>query len=440
MSGSRIHAALLVIGVAFGGPGAGADDAGAIGGSHLRGLVWHAETLDGEVLQSHDADRVFNPASVVKLATTLWALERLGPEHRYETRIHTTGKLDPESGTLDGDLIVVGGGDPDFHQENAFGIARRLNELGIRTVKGRLLVHAPFYVGWEGGSEKRVQDPDQRIRVMASRMRKMLDPNRWSRSNQRAWRKYAARHGLPSGELPRVAVLGGYGIAQSEPDDLALLVHRSKTLATTLRRLNCYSNNDIDRIGDALGEPEELASRLSSNWNLPVESVVLESTSGLGTNRMTPRQVVKLLRDLVRSGRDLGLDPDEVLPVAGCDPGTLKFFPRLNEGDYAGSVIGKTGTLFYTDHGVSVLAGIAGTAEGDALFVVAMPRSGRKVHWARRLEQTFVLELIDSLGGPRPRACRGDLPLPDHDVLFVGRPVETDPPFDGATGEDQTSF
>jgi len=401
--------------------GLASEAVGSIGDSQLRGLVWHAELLDGQVLQSRQADRIFNPASVVKIATTLWALERLGPEHRYKTRIHATGELDPATGRLDGDLVVVGDGDPDFHQENAFGIALQLNRLGIRSVGGRLLVQGPFWIGWEGGSEKRVQDPDQRARVMASRMQKALDPHRWSHSGQRAWREFAIRRKLPSREAPRVEVLGGTGIAATEPSGRPLLVHRSKTLATTLRRLNCYSNNDIERIGEALGEPGQLAESLTGRWELEAETVVLESTSGLGSNRMTPRLVVKLLRELVLAGRDLGVEPDEVLPVAGCDPGTLKFFPQLNDETYSASVVGKTGTLFYTDHGVSVLAGIARTARGDVLFCVAMPRSGRKVHWARRLEQTFVVELIDSLGGPRPGICRGDLPMPDEDALLIAR-------------------
>lgn len=415
-----------------GSPGLATDDLGSIGGSEYRGMVWHAESLDGEVLQSKRADRAFNPASVVKVATTLWALERLGPEHRYQTRLYATGELDTESGRLDGDLVIVGDGDPDFHQENAFGIALQLNRLGIRSVGGRLLVYGPFWIGWEGGSEKRVQDPQQRSRVMAARAQKALDPHRWSRSHQRAWRAYAARQQLSARETPRVEVLGGSGIAETEPTGRPLLVHRSKTLATTLRRLNCYSNNDIERIGESLGVPEQLASSLTERWEIETETVMLESTSGLGSNRMTPRLVVKLLRELVLVGRDLGLEPDEVLPVAGCDPGTLKFFPRLNEGAYFASVVGKTGTLFYTDHGVSVFAGIARTARGDVLFCVAMPRSGKQVHWARKLEQNFVVELIDSRGGPLSRTCRGELPMPDEGALIIVRPPRHVAPAAGA--------
>jgi len=49
-------------------------------------LVFHAETASGETVASQLADLPFNPASVVKVATSLWALESLGPDHRYSSR------------------------------------------------------------------------------------------------------------------------------------------------------------------------------------------------------------------------------------------------------------------------------------------------------------------------------------------------------------------
>ena len=41
-------------------------------------LLFHAETLEGAVLESRGADTPFNPASLIKVGTSLWALERLG--------------------------------------------------------------------------------------------------------------------------------------------------------------------------------------------------------------------------------------------------------------------------------------------------------------------------------------------------------------------------
>ena len=96
-------------------------------------LVWYWERADGTA-DSRRADESLNPASVVKVATTLWALETLGPTHRFRTTFAVRGTIDVESGVLHGDVLVFGNGDPDFHVENAQLVARRLIEAGVQLV------------------------------------------------------------------------------------------------------------------------------------------------------------------------------------------------------------------------------------------------------------------------------------------------------------------
>jgi D-alanyl-D-alanine carboxypeptidase/D-alanyl-D-alanine-endopeptidase (penicillin-binding protein 4) len=397
--------------------------AAALAADPYRGLVWHVESLDGTVIDSRKADEPINPASIVKLATTLWALEAHGPDQRLETAFVARGALDPETGVLDGDLIVIGGGDPDFHRENAFLVARALNDLGVRTIRGDLLVNSRFWIGWEGGASHRLNDPAARSSLMASRLRSALDRRRWDRATQRAWRELAARRQLGSALPPRVEVLGEFGPLDGASAGRALVVHRSKPLAVVLRRFNCYSNNDIERVAELGTTAGELAGRLVARWGLPARSITFETASGLGTNRLTPRQIVRLLRELRTTCERLGLDLATVLPVNGCDPGTLHMFPRLNDVKYAASLVGKTGTLPYTDDGVSVLAGLVRTVQGELLFSVVMPRAGRKLHWARSREEAWLLDLIAAHGGPNPGSCGEPLPLPD-----AGAEIVLDPP------------
>ncbi len=61
-------------------------------------------------LLAHGENRSFNPASVMKLVTTLAALDSLGPAYTFRTRVYTQGAL--VDGVLQGNLIVQGGGDP----------------------------------------------------------------------------------------------------------------------------------------------------------------------------------------------------------------------------------------------------------------------------------------------------------------------------------------
>ncbi|MBP7146748.1 MAG: D-alanyl-D-alanine carboxypeptidase [Acidobacteria bacterium] len=370
-------------------------------------LVWHVETLDGQVLDSRRGDQAINPASVVKTATTLWALERLGPEHRFETRVLASGPLQP-SGRLDGDLVIDGGGDPDFQVENAFLVALELNRRGVTSVRGALAVDREFWIGWEGGSARRDPDPLRRATTMATRLRRALDPARWDAAARGAWKHLASARGLDPARPPKVAIAGGVKVVD-EPAGEFLLAHRGQRLVDTLRRMNCFSNNDIERVGAGLGTAADLQTWLAERWGLPPGALRLDTTSGLGTNRLTPRMVVSLLRDLHNVTRRMELPIEGVLPASGCDPGTVaNMYRRISAGPPA-SVVGKTGTLTSTDGGISVFAGFAHTAQGDLIFCVAAPRAAGRLRQARSQEEQWVLELVQRHGGPVASMCAAPL-------------------------------
>ena len=100
---------------------------------------WMVIDLDtGEVLDQNQADIAFAPASVAKLPTTLYALDRLGPEHRFETQVAITGRVQGE--TLEGDLILIGGGDPELDSDDLLPLVTQSTERGFRHVTGQFLV------------------------------------------------------------------------------------------------------------------------------------------------------------------------------------------------------------------------------------------------------------------------------------------------------------
>lgn len=367
--------------------------------------MWHVESPGGESLDSSRADESINPASIVKVATSLWALERLGPRHRFETSVGVRGTVDEDSGVLDGDLVVLGGADPDFHVENAFLVARALNRAGIKAVSGQLVVVGDFWIGWEGGSEGTLSDPDRRARRMALRLRDAVDYRRWTRGTRREWDRFVERREIPSGPRPRVVVSGGVDISDDPGLFEPLLVHRSNELVNILKRFNTYSNNDIERLGASLGTPDDLASFLVERWDLPENGTRIETLSGLGTNRMTPREIVRLMRELRGTCRRMGIQVEDVLPVAGCDPGTMRSFSRLANGPASKVLIGKTGTLTYTDDGITALAGYVHTSGGELIFCVAAPRASGRISTARYAEESWLLDRINDHGGPQSRTC-----------------------------------
>ncbi|HYC57826.1 MAG TPA: D-alanyl-D-alanine carboxypeptidase, partial [Candidatus Binatia bacterium] len=214
----------------------------------------------------------------------------------------------------------------------------------------------------------------------------------------------AGRNGWPASERPAIAVRGGIrrGIPQQRT---ALLTHRSETLATALHRFNVFSNNDIERLDASVGGPPALAAFLSERWGQAASGIRFETTSGLHSNRMTPRQVVRLMRELHLLLQQHGLELGNVLPVMGCGDSTLRhLFPRLRENGKADGFAGKTGTLNTTDGGVSALAGLL-PAKEPVLFFVAAPGAGNVLERARAAEEDWLTRLIAQSGPLEKPRC-----------------------------------
>lgn len=85
--------------------------------SSLTGQVAYVlmDLATGRVLEARDPDRPLAPASVTKLVTALYAFDKLGAEHRFATRLVAAGPV--RDGILQGDLVLVGGGDPDLDSD-----------------------------------------------------------------------------------------------------------------------------------------------------------------------------------------------------------------------------------------------------------------------------------------------------------------------------------
>ncbi|HEV2687377.1 MAG TPA: D-alanyl-D-alanine carboxypeptidase/D-alanyl-D-alanine-endopeptidase [Bryobacteraceae bacterium] len=128
---------------------------------------------DGKVLYERNQDRLFVPASNMKLFTTALALVRLGPQYRFTTQIGADQPIDAR-GTLGGNLIFLGGGDPSlsgraypYQNHSTSGgefsfhaVDELVNQLvarGLKRVDGdivgddRRYVWSPYADGWSFG-------------------------------------------------------------------------------------------------------------------------------------------------------------------------------------------------------------------------------------------------------------------------------------------------
>ena len=352
------------------------------------------ETIDGQKVMEQAADVTFNPASAVKLATALNALHNFGPGHRFSTGVWTNGSLDPATGTLTGDLIISGR-DPSLHYEHAIQIAHELNEMGVRTVTGDLIVAPRFTMNFDWSAQR---SGDAFYDTLDSSRRPVAAVRAWN-EERAVFADYAAYPTVPS-----VAVMGAVYV-NSVPEGARLLLdHRSSKLVDILKVLLCYSNNFMaERIGDNLGGAIGVEQFVRQTLDLQPSEVKLASTSGLGVNRVTPRAMMKILRALRDELAKNKLTFSDIMPVAGVDPGTLEKRYAATRG--RGSVVAKTGTLIRTDGGASALVGQMRAASGETLLFVIFNMRGNVTRF-REAQDQIVAQIQNARGGPAPFSYR----------------------------------
>lgn len=134
---------------------------------------WGMEFYDiasGKVIMSHNGERLFVPGSTTKVVTMSTALETLGPDHRFRTRVYRTGPL--QAGIVQGDLVLVASGDPNLSgrarddgtyafndMDHSYGgqplptdplttlraMAKQVAARGIKGITGQVIVDASLF-------------------------------------------------------------------------------------------------------------------------------------------------------------------------------------------------------------------------------------------------------------------------------------------------------
>ncbi|MGJ7906037.1 D-alanyl-D-alanine carboxypeptidase/D-alanyl-D-alanine endopeptidase [Actinopolyspora sp. H202] len=101
------------------------------------------DPVTDRILYRRSPDRRLIPASNAKLFTAAAALEALGPDFRFDTRVLATGEQ--QAGVLSGDLYLRGGGDPTMSAGDYRALADRVAESGVRVVRGDVLADDSYF-------------------------------------------------------------------------------------------------------------------------------------------------------------------------------------------------------------------------------------------------------------------------------------------------------
>ncbi len=332
-------------------------------------------------------------ASLTKIATSLAALAKLGADHRFETRIYTTGRL--KDGVLQGDLLIEGGSDPLFVWEEAIAIGNQLNTLGIRQITGNLIINGNFAMNFKS-------DPQ----IAGEFLKQALNASLWSPVVEK---QYQA---LPPGTpRPQVEIQGKVYLQSTIPQNAQLLLrHQSLTLAQLLKQMNLYSNNEMaEMLAETVGGASVVAQLAAQAAKVPAAEIQLENGSGLSiNNRISPRAVCSMLMALEEKLKTSPLQVTDLFPVGGRDREGTMHWRTIPSG-----VAIKTGTLAQ----VSALAGVIPTKERGVVWFAVINHGGNIEQL--RTEQDRLLQRLSQHWQIIPVAAK--MPSP-RETVYLGDP------------------
>jgi len=128
-------------------------------------VALYVQEVDAQTpLLAWNADQPMNPASAMKLVTTLAALEVLGPTYSWPTEAYAHGTLAGD--TLNGDLVLKGYGDPKLDLGRFWDLLSELRSRGLREIRGDLVVDRSYFQLEHTDPSRFDNDPSRPYNVM----------------------------------------------------------------------------------------------------------------------------------------------------------------------------------------------------------------------------------------------------------------------------------
>ena len=350
--------------------------------------------VDGDTVVDLNGTDMRPPASTEKVYTAGTALVQLGADHHFVTTVRATAST--TGTTLDGDLILVAGGDPSFTAANLSTLAAEVAATGLRTVKGKLLVddsHFDRLVSNEGWKQSFVPGEVGPLSAFLVDGNHRSDPATLADpalANLALFRMALTNAGVAvSGALGRGAIgAGGPVLATRTSAPLSELI-----LRMVKKSDNTYAEVILKEIGVAAGTPTAaggVAGVVRQFDRFGVARPVMADGSGLSSiNRTSANQQVAWMTklDASPSGRQMRVS----LPIS-CVDGTLR--NRMCGTSASGKVSAKTGSI----DNVAALTGFTQTAKGRKV-VFSMLYSGVPSSARARVAIDKALALVTAYTG-----------------------------------------
>ncbi len=324
----------------------------------------------GRELFTYRADVARMPASVEKLYTSATALLRHGPDARLTTTV-LADELPDETGTIAGDIVLRGGGDPTFGPVAATALALKLINGGLTRIEGRVIGDESAFDAFRGPPSSRFQISSDvgPLSALAYNHGRTGKPRPYfqtspARFAAEAFEKVLEKRGV------KIAGKARSGLAPTGMTPLS--EWESPPIASIARLMNQPSDNFIAEMllkglgAQFGGEGSTAGGGAVVRETLKQFDIAPKIVDGSGLSRFdrtTPRQVVRLLTGMEETEAASAFS--ESLAIVGRN-GTLD--RRMRGTSAQDRCRAKTGTL----HDVSTLAGFCDTTGGERVAFAFM--------------------------------------------------------------------
>ncbi len=335
--------------------------------------------VEGRRISSKDSSMMLLPASNMKILVAAAALETLGPDYRFVTKIYGTR----DGSRITGDLVVVGGGDPGIastdylatqrfpsrHFTPAEDFVTALRDVGVTEILGGI-------VGVEDRYDLERYAPDLGLGIRGTEVGPLgalmindgavsgdpLKPDQPAVAAARQISNMLASAGIP--------VAGGPRVESVVPEGEPLATVESPPLAEILGDLLANSDNntaelllkEIGLVKKNSGSREagiSVVQELLGQWGFDSAQLTMKDGAGLERGSLISCDLLAAVLNKVGAFGEIG----QGLAVAGTT-GTLA--DVFGDSDAAGKLRGKTGTL----SGAKALAGFVPYSESEAVTYV----------------------------------------------------------------------
>ncbi|MBC7371527.1 MAG: D-alanyl-D-alanine carboxypeptidase [Bdellovibrionaceae bacterium] len=362
----------------------------------------YIESKSGAKIQGENTQSLFEIASVSKVFTSFWALNTLGADFRFKTKVFLT----PVSGSTY-DVHIQGSMDPYFGRQLTHFLFSELNRYGVQNIR-QLTFDENFKTRWNVLTDfLETLSPSNDDIVSSFQIHAKRLSSEYPATVNEALRSRIVLPGRLNLTIDAVSFLPS---AQFKPGlTMQGFTLSSSPLHRYLKEMNRVSNNHVaDKLFEYLGgttkfmkfvkETMELSNANLQFVNGSGNSVVVGTTNNGGEikeyNKASCETLIRVMIALQNTLRAQGFDMKDVMAVSRSDDSTLR--PRYDA--MPGSVIAKTGTV---DPAIA-LAGMVSTADGDVYFGY-LYKTDSAADWnsAKDNIRNRVFDLVRKFGGLR---------------------------------------